>query len=454
MVKKTGRPKGSSRVGYKFTDAQVQEARALMARGVTQAAVAKRLGMGRSTVLQIAKGRYGVDGTYAKTQDRQFIARRLKIKLSDLEPSPLTAHVERFLTSRRARGNEPTTVNWYEINLTVYLQWLIAHPELAWDQPETIDLYLWDQRASGLLKDSTLLVRYKSLCVWFAWLRRRRFVAEDPMELVDRPKVGKAAIEYMTLAEYQQLVGAITDLDWVDKRDRCLFYVLFWCGVRVAEACAMRVGDLDPARNRIKIQRGKGGDGRFVPCADDFFVMAEEYVSTRPQTDHDWLFLGSNARMPSRYAEKLPPSVRGKFTPSGASIVMKQRCKAAGLRHISPHKARHGIAMEMLNAGMDMSAVSKLLGHSAIATTAQFYARWLTGTHTQVYLGIRAQLLAMPEAASAKRLPPAIEPPPAPPAPAAVVQQAPPAIEKQPSPLIPSVSYLAYIAGRSPGHSA
>lgn len=295
----------------------------------------------------------------------------------------LPGYVDKFLTSRKAKGLVPRSIHWYSVNLTIYLEWLTLHPDLIWDAAETIDFFLAEQRALGL-KDNTIHGRYRSLSAWFGWLRKRKYIAESPMEMIDAPTVKSAPIQHMTLSEYQRLIGSIAGQSWIDKRDRCLIYVLFWCGLRISEACNLRLADIDLAAKTVKVQEGKGGDGRLVPCGDDLYPMVLDYVWSRPSTTLDRLFVGSNGG----------GGVRGKLTPGGAAIMMKRRCLDANMRVISPHKGRHGIAMEMLNAGLDMSAVSKVLGHSNQKTTSDFYAKWLTGPLVTKYTEVRDQMLS------------------------------------------------------------
>lgn len=291
-------------------------------------------------------------------------------------------YLERFLTSRRAKGLAPRTVTFYSNNLTLYLKWLAKRQRKRVDDADAIELYMVEQRQMGL-KDNTIHGRYRALKTWFTWLRRRRLIRESPMDAIDAPRIDQAPIQHMTLNEYQQLQGCVTGSNWLDKRDRCLLYVLFWCGLRVSEACGLRHTDVDPGERMLRIRRGKGGNGRFVPCGDDFGALVLDYMWSRPQSDHEWLFVGSRSG-----------HVRGQLTPSGVAIMLRRRCAEAGLRHISPHKGRHGLAMELLNAGMEMSAVAKVLGHASQKTTADRYAKWLTAPLAATYTEVRNRILA------------------------------------------------------------
>jgi integrase len=70
--------------------------------------------------------------------------------------------------------------------------------------------------------------------------------------------------------------------------------------------------------------------------------------------------------------------VRGALTAEGIRVMLRRRCTDVGLRSINPHQVRHGFAMTLLNAGMELSAVSAAMGHSSQSVTEQVYAAWLT----------------------------------------------------------------------------
>lgn len=295
----------------------------------------------------------------------------------------LSAYVERFLTSRKANGAAPRTVEWYRYNLFVYLDWLKEQPSLKWDGVETVEIYLATQREAGF-KDNTIHARYRALSAWFKWLVSRKITLASPLDQIRAPKVREEPVEYMRLEEYEQLMDSMNGPGWLDKRDRCLLYLLYWCGLRVSEAVSLRLADVDLSAKLVTVRLGKGGKSRIVPCGDDLGQHLLAYLLSRPSTDSDWLFVGSDGAS----------GVKGRLTDTGVRQMMERRCDAAGMRRISPHKCRHGIAMALLNEGMDMSAVSKILGHSSQKITAERYARWTTSALSRQYAEVRGRLLA------------------------------------------------------------
>lgn len=297
----------------------------------------------------------------------------------------LRDYVDRFLTSRKANGAADRTINWYRYNLLLYLTWLEGHPALRWDEVETIERFIVAQRGLGL-KPNSVHARYRSLSVWFSWLIKRDLIKTSPIACIDAPRVDNEPIPYVRMEEYERLVRSIAGPTWLDKRDRCIIYLLYWCGLRVSELVALRLPDVDLAAKLVTVQRGKGGKGRIVPCGDDLGQHLLAYLMARPAAspDDNRMFVGSNGAGGFRHY----------LTPAGVSQMLERRCQAAKLRRLSPHKFRHGFAMAFLNAGMDMSAVSKAMGHSTQAVTADRYAKWLTSGLSREYDEVRARLLA------------------------------------------------------------
>jgi site-specific recombinase XerD len=297
----------------------------------------------------------------------------------------LKEYLDRFLVSREANGAAARTVTWYRNNLQIYLSWLELNPSQRFDDVETLEHFLVAQRNLGL-KPSTIHARYRSLSAWFTWLHKRDLIPASPIARLDAPRLDVEPVAYVRRAEYDRLWRSFADTTWIDKRDHVILYLLYWCGLRVSELVALALGDIDLAAKLVTIRRGKGGKGRVIPCGDDLGPILLSYLMSRPlaQTAESALLLGSDGA----------GGIRHTLTAAGVSQMLERRCAAAKLRRLSPHKFRHGFAMAFLNAGMDMSAVSKTMGHSTQAVTADRYAKWLTDGLSRQYGEVRARLLA------------------------------------------------------------
>jgi len=292
--------------------------------------------------------------------------------------------LERFCTAKRAAGRSPRTVRWYHDQAECYLAWVERTGAEPW-LPESVEEFLAGQRALGL-KPATVSARYRALSVWCGWLVGRKYLTESPISAVERPTIRREPVAYVRLAEFERLYAAITGERWGDCRDRALLLLMFWSGLRVSEVTALRVTDVDTAARLVTVREAKSGEGRIVPCPPQLGPVVLAYLMRRPplppQMDAGALFVSNDGG----------GHVRGALTVHGVRLMLRRRCAGAGLRWLNPHAFRHGFAMEFLNAGMDMSAVAKALGHSNEQVTAAVYAHWLTDGLQAEYDEVRLRL--------------------------------------------------------------
>jgi len=133
--------------------------------------------------------------------------------------------------------------------------------------------------------------------------------------------------------------------------------VLTSTGLRIAETCSIMLGDINLSRGEIKVF-GKGSKERIVMITNPSTLGAlRENVVAR---------IG-----PEGLKAPLFKNDRGDvLTPQWFRILLHRLAKSAGLRRrITPHMLRHSAATMLIEAGIDIRIVQRLLGHSNIATT-------------------------------------------------------------------------------------
>jgi integrase/recombinase XerD len=139
--------------------------------------------------------------------------------------------------------------------------------------------------------------------------------------------------------------------------ETALIEMLFTTGMRVSEAVATNLGDVDMQRLVISV-RGKGNREREIPIVcDGFRVVLSCQMKTRTAEEggpNDPLFVNRNG---NRISDQ---SVRAILQRHGAKI---------GAQRITPHMLRHTVATLLLEDGVDLRHIQVLLGHSSIATT-------------------------------------------------------------------------------------
>lgn len=141
------------------------------------------------------------------------------------------------------------------------------------------------------------------------------------------------------------------------SQEIALLEILFSTGMRVSEVVATDVGRVDMERLVISV-RGKGNREREIPIACD--ALREPLLSQIKQrqlngaTSDDPLFVNR------RGARMSDQSVR---------LILRKRSARIGARRITPHMLRHTIATLLLEDGVDLRHIQRLLGHSSITTT-------------------------------------------------------------------------------------
>jgi integrase/recombinase XerD len=159
-----------------------------------------------------------------------------------------------------------------------------------------------------------------------------------------------------------------------ELRDRALFETLYATGMRVSEACGLRLVSLQLGEG-FAIVSGKGNKQRLVPLAPPAVTALQEYLEQGrgalclQAAAHDEVFL----------------SRRGPVSRSFVFRRVKHYAELAGLtRPVSPHTFRHSCASHMLAHGADLRFVQELLGHASLATT-QIYTHIEKGRLRSVY---------------------------------------------------------------------
>ncbi len=198
---------------------------------------------------------------------------------------------------------------------------------------------------------------------FFRFLVRERAVAEDPTQLVDRPRLSAKLPRVLSFDEVERLLAAPDPASDAGSLHAAMLHLMYASGLRVSELCALRVADLDTQRGLVSAL-GKGGKRRLVPVGEVALQHVERYLR------------GARARRAAPGETALFVSPRGRFfTRQGMWKIVRRCAIAAGITPLpSPHKLRHSFATHLLRGGADLRAVQAMLGHADLGTT-EIYTR-------------------------------------------------------------------------------
>jgi len=140
-------------------------------------------------------------------------------------------------------------------------------------------------------------------------------------------------------------------------KNRAALMTCYGAGLRVSEAVALKVSDIDGQRKLIRVEQGKGQKDRYAMLSDRLLMVLRRYwIAFRPEL---YLF----------------PSWKKDRHMSAATLQLACREAAAhaGLRKkVTVHSLRHAFATHLLEQGADLRIIQVLLGHSDIDTTARY----------------------------------------------------------------------------------
>lgn len=195
---------------------------------------------------------------------------------------------------------------------------------------------------------------------FFSYMVFEDYRSDNPMELIEAPKIGRKLPDTLSLEDVDNLIAAIDLSTPEGERNRAILETLYGCGLRVSEITTLRISDLFFDEGFIKIT-GKGDKQRFVPIAKSTQKYIELYKSSiRNHMDvvkgaEDTLFL-------NRRGNKLTRAMI--FT-----IIKTLATKINLQKNISPHTLRHSFATHLLENGADLRSIQMMLGHESITTT-------------------------------------------------------------------------------------
>ena len=257
------------------------------------------------------------------------------------------------------KGLSKNSLDSYRTDLTLFAQWLSAHGKnLLAVSSADLQLYLAHRLEQKLQSRSS--ARFLS-CMrgFYRHQLREGVLQENPMALIESPKLPRSLPKSLTEADVEALLDAPDLDDPVGLRDRTMLEVLYACGLRVTELVTLTMPQINLRQNVIRVM-GKGSKERLIPMGEEAAAWLEKYFrEARP-------FLLNN--LPD---EVVFPSTRAQaMTRQTFWHRIKHWATVAGIdKPLSPHTLRHAFATHLLNHGADLRVVQLLLGHSDLSTT-------------------------------------------------------------------------------------
>lgn len=275
-----------------------------------------------------------------------------------------SADITAFLTdlARQAKGEK--TWRAYRSDLGLFARWFGATTGDPFSAKALTRIDVRDYKQHLLAVEgkaaATVNRRLAALRAFCMWAKKQGLVTELATDGIADVRVPKQAPKALDERAVDRVLRRSEQSG--NRRDHAILMTLRHTGIRVAELCDLRVGDV-VTRERsgsLTVRAGKGMKQRTVPLNADVRRAIAVYVTLGhpdPQAD---AFLFNSQRTGTRLTEK---AVRGVAAKYGYHAMVEDA---------HPHAYRHSFATELLRQGVPLTAVGALLGHESLQSTARY----------------------------------------------------------------------------------
>ncbi|MFQ5859235.1 MAG: tyrosine-type recombinase/integrase [Anaerolineae bacterium] len=295
--------------------------------------------------------------------------------LPDL-PQDTACWVQAFLRARKRRGQKRSDRETDRRNLNLFLSTLPAErrPDLALVSHHDVEAFIEGQQDRGLAP-STVNRRLSTARSFFFWLQSQgQYEGANPVWKDHYLQLPDPLPRALHSQDVQALLATIDDV-----MDRALFLVLLRTGIRVGEALALTVADVDLDQASLVIaQGGKNSRGRMVYLAQDVHQALADWLAARHEMPVSRLFFTWRSH-----------SLSGRTV---STRFHRYREQAGISRPYRVHDLRHTFATQLLNAGVPITTLQELMGHVTIRVT-QRYARLAEATTRTQYFAAMHQVV-------------------------------------------------------------
>lgn len=267
------------------------------------------------------------------------------------------ALVTGWLKAAERRNCQPATLKGYGGALKAFVQSWEGHRPASLLQVERAHIeHFLDHLAERGLKPSTINTLLSGVHRFSCQLLRAEQLAVSPVRAQHYLQEPEPLPRALSDEQVTRFLAGIEPV-----LDRAVFLLLLRSGIRLGEAVALELGDVELEHHQLFIRRGhKNRRGRVVYCSAAAGQAVRRWLEDRWSPPTPTLFHNREGRPLNHHW------VQRHFRASAARVGLE--------RHLTVHSLRHTFACQLLNAGVALVTLQELLGHDSILLT-QRYAR-------------------------------------------------------------------------------
>jgi len=256
----------------------------------------------------------------------------------------------------------PSTIYGYNKELKKFIDYIISEniSDINLISTRIIRQYFYYAKENRGLGQSTISKIISTVKSFFNYLEEEEIIVKNPTRKIRVPKKICRIPSVMSKYEVDLIIRSVDFAPLRCRknniRDRLVLSLLYYTGIRKSELLNLNWTDINLSKSFIIIRRGKGGKDRLIPLHKEVSMLLDKYLYKRLPLITDALIIGE----------------QGKRMCNGSFVyLLKMYLTLSGLKRkgYTAHSFRHTFATHLIEAGVDLFKVQKLLGHASLDTT-------------------------------------------------------------------------------------
>ncbi len=277
--------------------------------------------------------------------------------------------IDRYLETCRARGLAECTLKTRRSELARFGQWVKSRrPRKRLDQIDSDLLVRYIGDRSAFRSRSTVSSIVSNLRCMGEFLVEEGIWAQNPLRWIQGPKIDQRRRLPKRIDH-----GHLKAL-WAAARRRrhehsryqalCILSILYGTGIRRGELHRLDLSDWDPDNATLRVDGRKTGHARSIAVGEGVWRCIEAYLPRR----HNQLEKLGRLEEPSLLINRDGRRINGQ----NVRVMIRHLAKSAGVPDVTIHQFRHSCASDLLEAGVTLPEVQRILGHVSIGSTIRY----------------------------------------------------------------------------------
>jgi len=256
----------------------------------------------------------------------------------------------------------PSTIYSYNKEIGKFLDYLnyINISDINLISTRTVRQYFYYAKENRSLCQSSISKIIAIIKSFFNYLEEEDITVKNPTRKIKVPKKINKIPSVMSKYEVDLIIRSV---DFAplrcrknNVRDKLVLSLLYYTGIRKSELLNLNWTDINLSKSFIIIRRGKGGKDRLIPLHKEVTGLLDQYLEERLPLKTDALIIGEQGR---------------RMGNCSFVNLLKMYFALSGLKRkgYTAHSFRHSFATHLVEAGVDLFKVQKLLGHASLDTT-------------------------------------------------------------------------------------